>query len=94
MNREKITVRLDSVRRYRNTQEYRPVNRARIGDDIEVIGDGKIIHRALEMARLAGASIEAPVVVLRGETTCFREMPLKSWFERGEQPPHLRRAAA
>ena len=85
MKREKITVQLDAVRKYRNAQEYRTVNRARIGD-IEEIGDGRVVLKALKRVSENGARSDALVEVLRGDTTCFKLRTLKSWTTPGENP--------
>ena len=85
MNREKITVRLDAVRKYRNKSEYRTVQRARC-NDIEVIGDGPVIRRVLHQVHEAGVPIDAVVEVYRGETLCFRRMTLETWTVPGKNP--------
>jgi hypothetical protein len=85
MNREKITVQLDAVRKYRNKSEYRTIPRVRC-NDLEVIGDGKIIRRILRQAHDEGASLDALVEVYRGETLCFRLAPLKAWIVPGQNP--------
>lgn len=81
MNREIITVWLDSVRQCRNTSEYRTVNRATCGDIVSV-GDGNNIVKVLTEAHAQGTPDQAVVHVRRGDTLCFKPTPLKSWVNR------------
>ena len=85
MNNQKITVQLDTVRKYRNSIEYRPIGRAR-SDGYEVVGEGAFIRSMLKNMYADGAPIEATVQVFRGDTLCFRPMPLKSWVIPGKNP--------
>lgn len=83
MKNNTITIRLDTVRKYRNASEYRLIGRARSGG-LEVVGDGRLIRKILQQRHAAGASLEATVEVFRGETLCFVRAPLKSWVISGK----------
>ena len=88
-----LRIELDTVRKYRNASEYRPVNRASC-EGHEVVGDGEIIGALCRDLIESGHS--GVVEVWRGETPVFRAIPLEIWASgkalRGEQPEHLRRA--
>lgn len=81
----KITVHLDTVRRYRNKHEYREVGRARSSHH-EVVGEAALLRPLLKKIHADGAPIEAIVEVFRGDTLCFRPAPLKAWIFLGENP--------
>jgi hypothetical protein len=89
-----IRIELDSVRKYRNAHEWRPVNRAS-AQGIEEVGDHEIISALCRKLIAAGHS--GQVEVWRGETPCFRAIDIETWANKrvgkGEQPEHLRRAA-
>ena len=83
---------LDSVPKYRNAQEYRPVNRASCGEFVSV-GDGdnlKIVARLMVEAGVTGY-----VDVYRGKTPVFLSVPLEDMAKgsvgRGPQPEQLRK---
>lgn len=89
-----LRVELDTVRKYRNSVEYRPMNRARLGD-LAVESDGPLIGRLCALKIESGADGGEQVEVYRGETLCFRAKPLSEWASGkalvGEQPKHLKR---
>ena len=83
---------LDSVPKYRNAQEWRPVNRASCGEFVSV-GDGdnlKIVARLMVEAGVTGE-----VDVYRDKTPVFLSVPLedmaKGSMGRGPQPEHLKK---
>lgn len=87
-----MRIHLDSIPKYRNSQEYRPVNRATCWP-WESVGDGdnlKIIARLMLEAGVVGE-----VDVYRGETPVFLSLPLDKLAEgrvgKGEQPEQLRK---
>jgi hypothetical protein len=89
-----IRIELDSVRKYRNAQEWRNVNRASaLG--MEEVGDHDVIK--VLCRRITEAGHTGDVEVWRGELPCFKAAPLAVWASgkalKGEQPEHLRRAA-
>lgn len=78
-----ITIYLDTVRKYRNKQEYRPVNRARTtynGQYYEAVGDGDVERNLLSMLRDDKCPIDAQVHVLRDALPCYEPMPLYRWL--------------
>ena len=85
-------VYLDSVVKYRNEKEHRPVNRAR-WKDLESVGDGD------NLKSIALLMLEAGVVgyvdVYRGKTPVFLSVPLEAMSKgsagRGQQPEHLKK---
>ena len=87
-----MIIYLDSVRKYRNASEWRPVNRATCGE-FSSTGDGnnlKII--ALQMLE---AGVTGEIDVYRGKTPVFLSVPLEKLatgsVHRGEQPEHLKK---
>lgn len=86
---------LDSVWKARNASEGRKVNRATLGA-FQAIGDGDVIRQVCEKAIAEGMC--GMVTVWRGDTLCFKEIPLEKWAAgkalSGEQPEHLKRKAA
>jgi hypothetical protein len=89
-----IRMELDSVRKYRNAQEWRPVNRAR-AEGIEEVGDHSVIVGLCQ--KLIEAGHTGKVEVWRGAMPVFSAIDIEMWANRrvgnGEQPEHLRRAA-
>jgi hypothetical protein len=85
-----IIVQLDSVRKYRNQHEWRPVNRAYAthnGEYLEEVGDHRIIHSLLKSIYSRDpAQIRAIVDVRRGDVPCFVPAPLKQWLFPEKQP--------
>lgn len=92
-----LRIELDSVRKYRNRAEYRPMNRASLGE-LSIEGDGPLIGRLCALKIEAGGDPQSLVEVYRDETLCFRAKPLSEWASGkalvGEQPLHLRRTAS
>ena len=90
-----LRITLDSVPKYRNAQEWRPVGRATCGD-AERVGDGNIIAQLChDLSETYPA--DTLVEVWRGETLCFSAAPIGVWasgkaLSVGEQPEHLKRA--
>ena len=90
-----MIIYLDSVRKYRNASEWRPVNRATCGE-FSSTGDGdnlKII--AIQMLE---AGVTGEVDVYRDKTPVFLRVPLEKFatgsVHRGEQPEHLKKRGA
>ena len=86
------TIYLDSVIKWRNAQEYRPVNRAS-WKHLESVSDGdnlKIIARLMLEEGVTGE-----VDVYRDKTPVFYSVPLedmaKGSIGRGPQPEQLRK---
>jgi len=86
------TIYLDSVMKYRNEKEYRPICRAR-WKDLESVGDGD------NLKNIALLMVEAGVVgyvdVYRGKTPVFHSLPItdlaKGSVGRGPQPEQLKK---
>jgi hypothetical protein len=92
---ETIRVELDAVRKYRNASEWRTQQRARIGEDIEVVGDGEVIKPALRAYAEKNPQISGQVEVWRGDTLCFIPKALNLWVNPPDRrPDHLKRKAA
>jgi hypothetical protein len=86
-----ITVELDTVRKYRNTQEYRPVNRATC-EGYEAVGDGDVIRQVLQLYHKDNPHFTGKVQVRRGDMLCFVITSLNQWlFPVSKQPEHLKR---
>jgi len=90
-------IELDTVRKSRNTSEYRNINRATC-EGISTQGDGAIVQQLCAILAENNPHIGAVVEVWRGATLVFHKMPLKQWaggkaVNTGEQPEHLRRAS-
>jgi len=91
-----IDIHLDTVKKYRNASEYRPVGRAR-WNDIEEVGDGYIIKSLCRRIAAENPQISGHVRVFRGDMLCFEPSPLKTWLRRnpfssGKEPPALKAA--
>lgn len=92
-----IRVELDAVRKYRNTQEWRNVQRASAlweGKRYEAVGDGWVIRELCIQLLAAAAPENATLEVWRGSTPVFRSYPIQSALKRGHrgtQPAHLRK---
>ena len=88
-----ITVKLDSVKKYRNAQEYRNVNRAS-AEGHSVVGDGSIISRLCADLVGFGRDPATPVQITRENTVCFTICSLGSWASgralSGKQPEQFR----
>ena len=89
------TIYLDSVIKWRNTQEYRPVSRAS-WRHLESVGDGdnlKIVARLMVEEGVTGY-----VDVYRDKTPVFLGVPIEDMVKgsigRGPQPEHLRKTNA
>ena len=87
-----MRIHLDSVRKWRNEKEWRPVNRATCWP-WESVGDGdnlKIVARLMVEAGVTGE-----VDVYRDKTPVFLGVPLedmaKGSMGRGPQPEHLKK---
>ena len=87
-------IELDSVRKYRNANEWRPVGRARCGE-IESIGDGSNIRACV--AKMLDLGMSGDVEVVRGQTTVFAAISMSEWLRGAPwskgQPEHLKRGA-
>lgn len=92
-----INVQYDSVRKYRNKHEWRPVGRATAewgGHRFEAIGDHDVRKDLAKQLLAAGAPENAMLDVWRGSMPIFSRLPIQSALEtrqRGEQPEALRR---
>ncbi|MEL6596286.1 MAG: hypothetical protein AAFQ47_10140 [Pseudomonadota bacterium] len=86
-----IRIDLDTVRVYRNSQEYRPMNRARSSLGHEIKGDGPIISELASILREENPSFDGHLEVYRGDILCFIPMALKTAFLKGPQPQQLRK---
>jgi hypothetical protein len=90
-----MRIELDSVRKHRNANEYRPINRARCMG-IEEAGDHSVIVSLAK--RLVAEGHSGPVEVWRNGTLCFAAKDVAEWASgkalTGEQPAHLRRKEA
>ena len=90
-----IVVRLDSVKKYRNREEYHSIPRASCkfeGVSYEHIAWGEVIRPLLRKLPLNKAQFGGQVVVLRGGTTsetsdgpesaviCFELMSVANWL--------------
>ena len=100
-----IVVHMDSVKKYRNKSEWRPVNRAILTwtdpsgstTTMEKIGDGSLISLLLRDFHEDFPQINAQVEVYRGDTLCFVRCPLFQWLRLDEDgnkidniPEHLK----
>ena len=85
-------IELDSVRKNRNTAEWRNVNRAR-WQHIESVSDGDNITKVAQAMLAEG--VTGRVEVYRGKTPVFLTGTVEEWasgrFGRGEQPEHLKK---
>ena len=90
-----IRIDLDSVKKFRNGQEWRWVNRAASGDFVSV-GDGRNIVKVSKMLVDAGADPAKEVRVFRGDMLCMSGASLGVWadgkFGRRAQPEQLKGA--
>lgn len=85
-------IELDSVRRYRNKQEYRTVNRAKCTElGLEVVSDQSVI--VLLCKKMRDLGIVGQVRVCRQGKEVFAAENLNIWadnkFGKGTQPEHL-----
>lgn len=91
-----LIIQLDSVRKHRNPQEWRPVNRASC-EGLEHSGDGDNIAGIAKMLLACDYPPNQAACVIRGSTVCFEAQSLEKWASggvaRGEQPEHLRKGA-
>ena len=79
---EPIKVYLSSEPKWRNGQEYRPVNVAEC-EGFKSVGDGANIVYVLNSIYEANKSqISRLVEVYRGDTLCFHPAPLKTWLSK------------
>lgn len=94
--REEIRIELDSVKKHRNAQEWRNVNRAS-ACGIEVTGDGTLIDKLCQSLIDAGHAPDTPASVWRNGTPVFRANNLRIWAKgsalAGAQPEHLKGAS-
>ena len=103
---EPLIIHLDSVKKWRNKNEWRPVNRAILTwtdpsgntTTMEKIGDGSLINLLLRDFHEDFPQINAQVEVYRGDTLCFVTCPLFQWLGLDEdgnkvdkRPEHLKR---
>lgn len=95
MSDEYIDIQLDTVRTYRNAQEYRDIPRAS-WKGMQVASDGWVIKLLCKQIADANPQIKGHVRVFRHDIPVFNPMPLKQWLKRdpfstGNQPEHLKR---
>ena len=89
-------IALDTVRKYRNANEYRPINRARleaataalygIEGDMEVVHDGNASIKLMKMIIAAGVSPSTVVVLQRGSTPASKPRSLSAWVNPPKRP--------
>jgi len=76
-----LTLTIDSVKKERNSSEYRYVPRIRYGEH-ERSGDGYIVFLFLRDLLVAGIIEETDIVeIYRGETLCFVPTTVKMWVD-------------
>lgn len=87
-----LTITLDTIRKQRNANEWRHVNRASCGE-YEQTGDGNNIVNLCRDLIDAGHPVDTPVDVVRGSTKCFETSTLGRWINppKKQQPAHLKR---
>lgn len=89
---EVVRIDLDSVKKHRNAQEWRWVNRATCGD-VSSTGDGGNIVKVAKALIERGHAPEVEVKCYRGNMLCLSGASLAIWaagkFGRGEQPAQL-----
>lgn len=79
---------LDSIRKYRNKQEYRTVDRITCPEfKLEISGDGEIVKQMASLLHENKCDINRGYEVLRDGTLCFVLHPLKSWVEKEDRRP-------
>ena len=87
-----MRIYLDSVPKYRNANEWRPVNRATCWP-LESIGDGDNLKSIARL--LLDAGVEGRADVYRGKTPVFLSVSLedlaKARVGNGSQPEHLKK---
>lgn len=94
-----ITVELDAVKKWRNTNEYRWQNRARVGS-LECVSDGETIRPLLKLVVEENPILsDATVYVQRNGMNVFKPMHIQRWLSnrwntQGEQPAWLRKDKA
>jgi hypothetical protein len=85
---------LDSIKKYRNTKEWRTIPRASCCGH-ERIGDGPVIPPLCQDLIDAGFAPSMQVEVYRSGTLCFAAKSLDLWASGkamlGDQPEHLKR---
>lgn len=85
-------IELDSVRKNRNSSEWRNVNRAR-WRHLESVGDADNIRIIARLMLAEG--VTGPAVVYRVKTPVFLSATVESLasgsYGKGEQPEHLRK---
>lgn len=88
-----IQINLDTVKKWRNSKEWRPIHRASF-HEMERFGDAPIAPLCRDLIE-AGHDPADLVVIVRGSTRCFEPAPLGEWAAgkvgRGEQPEQLKR---
>lgn len=90
-----IIIDLDTVRKYRSANEYRPINRARleaasaalygIDEDLEIVLDGNASIKLMEMIIAAGVSPSTEVLLQRGSTPLSKSRSLSAWVHPPQQ---------
>lgn len=88
-----LIIQLDTFRKHRNPQEYRPINRARC-EGLEHYGDGDNIAGIAKSLIAADYPPNQTACVLRGSTECFGAQTISEWASggsKGERPAHLRK---
>jgi hypothetical protein len=92
---ETRVIALGSRKKWRNSQEWRPLETATCGD-FYAEGDGPLIGKLC--AEMQAAGFDGLVEVKRGETPVFAACHVSKWVGRapwvGEQPRHLSKGAA
>ncbi len=77
----KYRIELDTVRRYRSKNEYHNMQRATCGEHV-VTGYGFVVRMLCKRIAENNGDLEGIVEVYRGDTPCFKAMPLKQWVRK------------
>ena len=89
-----MVIQLDTVKKWRNNHEWRPVNRARFRG-LEEVGDHDVLTKLMAtILQVFPTQNRSLVYVYRGDTLCFNPIPLEDWFKKKEQPPQLKKVRA
>lgn len=89
---EEIRIELDSIKKWRNKHEFRPMNRASaLG--LEKVGDGHLIGPLCKLLIEAGHDPSTPASAWRGDMLCLYAKSLQDWAfpKKKPQPEQFRR---
>lgn len=89
--RGRLIIDLDTVRKDRNKQEYRYVNRARvISHNLEEVGDGRIIDKIVTQLLELYPDGDMMLYIYREGMQVFNPMFLSEWFKKGDIPENFK----